>query len=220
MSNKTINELQLIDEVSSGVNLIGDDTIQTYRLTTAQLKAFINKEVNERIDLIEADKWVTRDRMNQNSVGFSQLNLKDNFQERKGLTGWLGPLEDNFLIAAGTQGGVNIAAGTGDQFGVTQEWGFLVTFGADLEVIGPGAIDVKFSINNDTPADNVRTVSLVGTTPSNLGMSGTFSKSEFFTLNNVGSGIKSFSLKVAKRNSGQAFFKNAYWTMIMFNNKA
>jgi len=41
MATKTINELQLISSVTDGVNLPGDNGVQTYRMTAAQIKAYI-----------------------------------------------------------------------------------------------------------------------------------------------------------------------------------
>lgn len=41
MAQKKITDLTLIDAVTDELNLPGDDTIQTYRCTVAQLKAFI-----------------------------------------------------------------------------------------------------------------------------------------------------------------------------------
>lgn len=45
MSNKKITDLQLISTLDDDLNLVGDDTIQTYRFTLAQLKSFINQEI-------------------------------------------------------------------------------------------------------------------------------------------------------------------------------
>ena len=41
MAQKKISDLQLISEVTAGVMMPGDDGLQTYRLTAAQLKAYI-----------------------------------------------------------------------------------------------------------------------------------------------------------------------------------
>jgi microcystin-dependent protein len=41
MADKTITDLTLIDAVTDDVNIPGDDSVQTYRLTAAQLKAYI-----------------------------------------------------------------------------------------------------------------------------------------------------------------------------------
>lgn len=44
MADKRITELQLIDSVSGGVNIPGDDGIQTYRMTAEQLKTYIQTD--------------------------------------------------------------------------------------------------------------------------------------------------------------------------------
>ena len=63
MATKKITELGLIDEVTDGVNLVGDHAIQTYRLTALQLKNYINQQIQSQIDTINADNWVTSQRL-------------------------------------------------------------------------------------------------------------------------------------------------------------
>lgn len=41
MADKKITELQLISAIGDDLNLVGDDGIQSYRLTAAQLKAYV-----------------------------------------------------------------------------------------------------------------------------------------------------------------------------------
>lgn len=55
MANKKISELQLISAVTSGVMLPGDDGLQTYRLTAAQLKAFILAAGNVELSALDDD---------------------------------------------------------------------------------------------------------------------------------------------------------------------
>lgn len=55
---KKITEFTLISAVTETVNFVVDDSIQTYRATAAQIKAYINAENNSRLDAIEAAGWV------------------------------------------------------------------------------------------------------------------------------------------------------------------
>lgn len=60
MADKKITDLQLIDEVTDDVNLPGDDTIQTYRVTALQLweyirgKMFASRVVSAGGDVIDS----------------------------------------------------------------------------------------------------------------------------------------------------------------------
>lgn len=46
MAQKKITELQLIDEVTAGLNYAVDDSIQTYRSTAAQLLAYVQSQLS------------------------------------------------------------------------------------------------------------------------------------------------------------------------------
>jgi len=93
MADKKITELQLISSVTDGVNMPGDDGIQTYRLTAAQLKTYV---IGGRIDAIEAANWVTASRII--AKGVPQSKLADDTRirfARRDLTSTLGSNSTN-----------------------------------------------------------------------------------------------------------------------------
>jgi len=110
LSNKKITDLQLISTLDDDVNLVGDDTIQTYRFTLAQLKSFINQE-------IQSNDWVTTIRILNGAVTGPKLGIgAGNITESGSDTnGRYIKFEDGTMLQWGeveTTQGVNISRGS------------------------------------------------------------------------------------------------------------
>ena len=76
MADKKINELLLIDEATDDVSFAGDDGVQTYRVTGAQIKAYIDTALKARLDAIEADNWVTGSRITDGTIAAGKVNVE------------------------------------------------------------------------------------------------------------------------------------------------
>lgn len=88
MADKTINELQLISSVTDGVNLPGDNGVQTYRMTAAQIKAYILAAGNVGLSALDDDIFNGLTQVTPaDDDYFPLIDTSDSNKTKKGLVG-------------------------------------------------------------------------------------------------------------------------------------